>query len=102
MASKQLINTVNGYEKHIRRYGVNDQVINAYVMASGVAMSEDKDIQYGLECSKRVKELIDYFVKLKVGADIYALEKFAQDNKASYEILDNPINDKGEQKLCQK
>lgn len=89
MASKQLINTVNGYEEHIRRYGVNDQVINAYVMASGVAMSEDKDIQYGLECSKRVKELIDYFVKLKVGADIYALEKFAQDNKTGYEILDN-------------
>ena len=47
MASKQLINAVNGYENYIQRKGIDEQVINAYVDACSVAINGEKDIEYG-------------------------------------------------------
>lgn len=47
MASSSLISTVNGYENYIQVHGVDEQVIDAYIEAAGVAINTEKDIQYG-------------------------------------------------------
>lgn len=48
MASKQLINAVNGYENYIKKNGIDEQVINAYVDACSVAINGEKDIELSL------------------------------------------------------
>lgn len=65
MASQSLISTVNGYENYIKDKGIDEQVINAYVDACSVAINGEKDIEYGLQLTKRAKELIEDFCTAK-------------------------------------
>jgi hypothetical protein len=88
MASQSLISTVNGYENYIKRNGIDEQVINAYVDACSVAINGEKDIEYGLQLTKRTKELIEDFCTAKTGGTIWDLEKYAFDNKTSYDLID--------------
>lgn len=88
MASVNLINTVNGYEDYIQAHGVDEEVINAYIMASQAAILTEKDIQYGLSVSKRAKELINAFVENLTEGSIYDLDSYCNLNKTNYEILD--------------
>lgn len=88
MASKELITTVQGYENYIAVHGVDEEVINAYIMASQAAILTEKDIQYGLSVSKRAKELINAFVENLTGGSIYDLDSYCNLNKTNYEILD--------------
>ena len=69
MASQSLISTVNGYENYIENKGKDEQVINAYVDACSVAINGEKDIEYGLQLTKRAKELIEDFCTAKTGGD---------------------------------
>lgn len=89
MASVNLINTVKGYEDYIQAHGVDEEVINAYLMASQAAILTEKDIQYGLSVSKRAKELISLFVLRQTeGMDIWGLERYQQDNGTDpYELV---------------
>lgn len=87
MASQSLISTVNGYENYIKRNGIDEQVINAYVDACSVAINGEKDIEYGLQLTKRAKELIERFCKDKTGGTIWDLEKYAFANKTEYELI---------------
>ena len=61
MASKQLINAVNGYENYIQRKGVDEQVIDAFLKACNVAIRTEKDVDYGLTITERTKALINEF-----------------------------------------
>ena len=88
MASNELITTVQGYENYIAVHGVDEEVINAYVMASQSAILTEKDIEYGLKVSKRAKELINSFVENMTGGSIYDLDSYCNLNKTNYEILD--------------
>ena len=76
MASQYLIDTVRGYENYISQNGIDEQVIDAYIMAVGTAITEEKDVEYGLKVSARAKELIINFV-----ADITAVLNFFQFSK---------------------
>lgn len=87
MASQSLISTVNGYENYIKDKGKDEQVINAYVDACSVAINGEKDIEYGLQLTKRVKELIEDFCTAKTGGTIWDLEKYAFDHKTTYELI---------------
>lgn len=87
MASQSLISTVNGYENYIQNNGKDEQVINAYVDACSVAINGEKDIEYGLQLTKRAKELIEDFCMAKTGGTIWDLEKYAFDHKATYELI---------------
>ena len=89
MASKELQNAVNGYEAYIRQHGIDEEVINAYVMATNTALEQEKDLEYGLKVSARVKEIINQFVTSQTdGMDIWALEKYQQDNDtAPYDLV---------------
>lgn len=87
MASQSLISTVNGYENYIEDKGKDEQVINAYVNACSVAINDEKDIEYGLQLTKRAKELIEDFCTAKTGGTIWDLEKYAFDHKTTYELI---------------
>lgn len=87
MASQSLISTVNGYENYIKDKGKDEQVINAYVDACSVAINGEKDIEYGLQLTKRAKELIEDFCTAKTGGTIWDLEKYAFDHKTTYELI---------------
>lgn len=87
MASQSLISTINGYENYIERNGKDEQVINAYVDACSVAINGEKDIEYGLQLTKRAKGLIEDFCTAKTGGTIWDLEKYAFDHKTTYELI---------------
>lgn len=87
MASQSLISTVNGYENYIEDKEKDEQVINAYVDACSVAINGEKDIEYGLQLTKRAKELIEDFCTAKTGGTIWDLEKYAFDHKTTYELI---------------
>lgn len=87
MASKQLINAVNGYENYIKKNGIDEQAINAYVDACSVAINGEKDVEYGLQLTERAKDIIERFCKDKTGGTIWDLEKYAFDHKTAYDLI---------------
>lgn len=88
MASQSLISTINGYENYIKRNGIDESAMDAYIEASEVAIKTEKDIQYGLQLTKRCKEIIERFCVEHSGVGIWDLEKYAQDNDEEYPLID--------------
>ena len=88
MASKYLKETVQSYENYIEKNGIDEQVTNAYVDACSVAINGEKDIEYGLQLTKRAKDIIECFCKYKTGGTIWDLEKYAFENKTNYDLID--------------
>ena len=88
MASFELISAVQDYEKYIETNGINEQVIDAYCEATKTAVTNEKDIEYGLKISKRCKEIIETFCVDTSGGTIWDLEKYAFKEKVSYEIIE--------------
>ena len=88
MASFELISAVQDYEKYIETNGINEQVIDAYCEAIKTAVTNEKDIEYGLKISKRCKEIIETFCIDTSGGTIWDLEKYAFKEKVSYEIIE--------------
>lgn len=88
MASKELINTVNQYDNFIKTHLVDESVISAYVEACKVAINGEKDIEYGLQLTKRSKGIIERFCMERTGGTIWDLEKYAFNNKTNYDLID--------------
>lgn len=89
MSSQYLQDKVSEYENYIARKGIDEPVIDAMSMAAEVAILQEKDVKYGLTVSKRSKELIESFVLSQTGGTIWDLDSFCNQNKTSYEILEN-------------
>ena len=93
MASLELQRTVKGYENYIERKGIDEELINAYVLASGTALSQEKDIEYGLKVSERAKSLINQFTTKNSIGDIWAVERYQQDMETTpFNIVDQYYN----------
>lgn len=88
MASKELINTVNQYDNFIKTHLVDESVISAYVESCKVAINGEKDIEYGLQLTKRSKGIIERFCMNKTGGTIWDLEKYAQEHNTPYDLID--------------
>ena len=86
MISRELQEAVKSYENYIAANGIDDDVIDAYIMACSNAYTSDFD--YGKKVSSRVKEIIEKYIYDLVGADSWELEKYAFANKTWYSILD--------------
>ena len=87
LVSTELQNAIQGYENYINTNGIDENVINAYVMACGTAYKED--IEYGKQVSARAKEIIEQFISDLTGGNVWLLEKYQQDNDtAPYEVLE--------------
>lgn len=87
MASSSLISAVNGYEKFIRTHEIDESVIDAYIDASKVAILTEKDTKYGLNITKRTKDIIDKFCRTRTGGTIWDLEKYSQQHEEEYSIV---------------
>ena len=88
MASLELQKAVQGYENYINQHGIDEEVVNAYVEAVKWGFYKDHDKENGLLLANKSKQLINQFVLSNTdGGDIYALERYAQQNKTGYEIL---------------
>lgn len=88
LASKELIDTVNQYDNFIKTHQVDESVISAYVEACKVAINGEKDIEYGLQLTKRSKGIIEQFCIKQTGGTIWDLEKYAFNNKTNYDLID--------------
>lgn len=88
MASNELIDTVNQYDNFIKTHLVDESVISAYVEACKVAINGEKDIEYGLQLTKRSKGIIERFCMKQTGGTIWDLEKYAQDHNTPYDLID--------------
>ena len=87
MASKYLIQTIQGYENYIENNGIDEQVIDAYVQATQVAIRTEKDVAYGLNVSKRAKYITEKYIFNHTGGAVGDLEIYAAENDTEYEIL---------------
>ena len=85
--SIELQRAVNEYENFISAHGISEDVINAYVQATKVALQTEKDREYGLKVSERAKELVNQFIFDKTGGTPWDLEKFSFEHKTYYDIL---------------
>lgn len=86
--SLELQNAVKSYENYIQANGIDEQAINAYVDASTVSIKTEKNIPYGLQITKRAKDIIEQFCIKNAGGTIWDLEKYAFANKTKYELID--------------
>ena len=87
MVSKELENAIQSYEDYINANGIDENVIDAYIMASQTAYKEDRE--YALKVSARAKEIIEQFISDLTGGNVWLLEKYQQDNDtAPYEVLE--------------
>ena len=90
MASLELRKAIQSYENYISVHGISEDVINAYVQAVKVALQTEKDREYGLKVSARVKGLLSqYVLKETQGYTIDDLELLAFENDTMYKPLEN-------------
>lgn len=87
MTSREFIQTIEGYENYIKQNGIDEDVVNAFVLASSTAYTEENDIQYALKVSSRCKEVIECFTKARTGGTIWQLEKYGLDNNVDIELV---------------
>lgn len=85
--SIELQRAVNEYENFISAHGISEDVINAYVQATKVALQTEKDREYGLKVSNRAKQIVNQFIFDKTGGTPWDLEKFSFEHKTYYDIL---------------
>lgn len=86
MASKKLIDTVKSYDQYlltdgnsgkaIRKRAFEEPTMNAYTQACRVAIETEKDLEYGLKLSRRVKNMLNEFATTKGYKDIFHLERW--------------------------
>lgn len=85
--SVELQRAVNEYENFISAHGISEDVLNAYVQATKVALQTEKDREYGLKVSNRAKQIVNQFIFDKTGGTVWDLEKFSFEHKTYYDIL---------------
>lgn len=86
--SAELRRAVRDYENYIERKGVDEEVIKAMVEASTVAINGEKDIPYGLELTRRTKDLIESYTNLHTQGSIWDLEAYAQKREVEVNLVD--------------
>lgn len=87
MLSVELQKTLQGYEDFQRKHGLTGELVNAYVLASQVAVRED--VKCGLEVCQKTKDLTEIFVRNQTGGELLDLEIFCAENKTEYSIVND-------------
>ena len=105
MASQKLIEKVKQYDRYLmqdgfdkkslRKHAFEEQTMQAYTMACHAAIETEKDLEFGLALSKRVKNMLnDYALSKGYIGGIFQLEQWYKDKdelpspvKYYYEIL---------------
>ena len=85
--SVDLQKTLKSYDDFYKRHGITEDLVNAYCLASGVAIKEDAN--QGLIVSEKAKNLVEKFVLMQTGGKITDLEVFCAENKTEYKIIND-------------
>lgn len=88
MASKDLIEYVDGVEKIISQQGISYECAEALSQAAQVAITSENDIQYGLEVSEKAKKYIENLILDTTGMNVFEVDKYCQENKTSVNEID--------------
>lgn len=88
MASKYLMDAVKGYDAYLLKHGLDESVLQAYVLATQTAYKDEKDIRYGKMVAAKAKQLVNDMIRMQTGGTFAQLEEYAQENKTDYKILD--------------
>ena len=75
-------------ENLISQNGATMQHIEIIYGLADISINQKNDVKYGLKLSARAKELLEKLIFDKVGADIWKLDEFCKENKASVQELD--------------
>lgn len=88
MASKALMDAVASYEAYILQHGIDENVIDTYVMAAHTALMSERDSEYGLKLTARCKEITESLIKAKTGVDIWALEAYCEKQGVTFKQIE--------------
>ena len=90
MASPELIRAFESYKNYTANHDMADEkVIDACVMAAGVAYNGEKDIEYGKGISTFTHDLIERWVcEQTKGGNFWMLEKWMQERERQHPIID--------------
>ena len=75
-------------ENLISQNGATMQHIEIIYGLADISINQKNDVKYGLKLSARAKELLENLIFDKVGADVWKLDEFCKENKASVQELD--------------
>ena len=75
-------------ENLISKNGATMQHIEIIYGLADISINQKNDVKYGLKLSARAKELLEKLIFDKVGADVWKLDEFCKENKASVQELD--------------
>ena len=75
-------------ENLISQNGATMQHIEIIYGLADISINEKENKEYGLKLSARAKELLEKLIFDKVGADVWKLDEFCKENKASVQELD--------------
>ena len=92
MASRYLIDAVDSYDKYIKKKGVQEDVVDAYIEAVNTAYNNEHDHIYGKTISDQCKVYLNELIGKLTGGDFAQLEAYAQENKWQYDILNKYYN----------
>ena len=90
MPSKELERQIKKYDKYIDARGVDEQVIEALVVATNVAFNEpDADIEYAKNLATRVKKIINQeIIKHTNGGNVDDLDAYCNEHHVKAELLE--------------
>ena len=89
MASEELIKRIANVDKHAEKDPLDPKLLEAYVIATDVAINTEKDIPYGLEVGRKAKSYLMNLIYLKSkGGNFKWLEELSQRTKEPYPIID--------------
>lgn len=76
----QLKSQLEQIEILIEQNGIQFQYLELMYKVADVAIRQAKLIEFGLEVSKKAKELLEELIQKKVGADVWALDAYCKQN----------------------
>lgn len=88
MPSEEVLKAVKQYDEYVKVCGITEEVCEAYSIAVHKALKVEREVEYGLKLSKRVKAIIEKYIIEQTKGSIRALEQYAKDNNSSFKILD--------------
>ena len=79
MVSENLKQTIREYENYIQKNGLDEAVIEAYAEACSVAITNERDVKYGLSLTSRAKEITEsYCMQNHMGLGKIRIQKQAE------------------------
>lgn len=89
MASEALKKRISNVDKHAEKNPLDPKLLEAYVIATEVALNTEKDIEYGLLVGQKAKDYLNNLIFLKSqGGNFKWLEELSQKTGEKYPIID--------------